>query len=64
MQLRRGLTEYFDFYNTQRTHQALDYQTPDDVYYGRTPCRLAASAGSTATASTELLPLRVRLRGV
>jgi putative transposase len=41
-QLRRGLTEYFDFYNTQRTHQALDYQTPDDVYYGRTPCRLAA----------------------
>ena len=41
-QLRRGLAEYFDFYNTQRTHQALDYQTPDDVYYGRTPGRLAA----------------------
>ena len=41
-QLRRGLAEYFDFYNTQRTHQALDYQTPDDVYYGRTQCRLAA----------------------
>ena len=41
-QLRRGLTEYFDFYNTERTHQALDYQTPDDVYYGRTQCRLAA----------------------
>ena len=36
-QLRRGLTEYFDFYNTQRTHQALDY-----VYYGRTQCRLVA----------------------
>jgi putative transposase len=41
-QLRRGLAEYFEFYNTQRTHQALDYQTPDDVYYGRTQCRLAA----------------------
>ena len=41
-QLRRGLAEYFDFYNTQRTHQALDYRTPDDVYYGRTQCRLAA----------------------
>jgi putative transposase len=41
-QLRRGLTEYFDFYNTQRTHQALDYQTPDDVYFAHTQCRVAA----------------------
>ncbi len=41
-QLRRGLTEYFDFYNAMRTHQALDYRTPDDVYYGRADFRLAA----------------------
>jgi putative transposase len=41
-QLRCGLTEYFDFYNARRSHQSLDYQTPDDVYYGRAQCRLAA----------------------
>ena len=41
-QLRRGLTEYFAFYIVRRTHQALDYQTPDDVYYGASERRLAA----------------------
>jgi putative transposase len=34
-ELRRGLAEYFRFYNAIRTHQALDYQTPDEVYYAR-----------------------------
>jgi len=27
-----GLTEYFVFYNTERTHQSLGYDTPDQVY--------------------------------
>ena len=27
-----GLTEYFVFYNTERTHQSLGYHTPDQVY--------------------------------
>ncbi len=27
-----GLTEYFVFYNTERTHQSLGYGTPDKVY--------------------------------
>ena len=32
-QLREGLTRYFDFYNTERRHSALDGQTPDAVYF-------------------------------
>ena len=31
-ELLLGLTEYFVFYNTERTHQALGYRTPDEVY--------------------------------
>lgn len=28
-----GLTEYFQFYNTKRGHQSLDYRTPTEVYF-------------------------------
>lgn len=31
-ELRRGLADYLVFYNTERSHQALDYRTPDEVY--------------------------------
>lgn len=31
-QLRRGLSEYIDFYCYERFHQSLDYRTPWDVY--------------------------------
>jgi putative transposase len=40
-ELLLGLTEYFDFYNTERTHQSLDYRTPDEVY------RTASGGGAT-----------------
>lgn len=34
MEAQRGLKEYFQFYNHERFHQALDYKTPAHVYYG------------------------------
>ena len=33
-QLRHGLGSYFPFYNEERPHQALGYQTPEAVYRG------------------------------
>jgi putative transposase len=32
-QLRQGLDQWFHFYNQERSHQALDNLTPDEVYY-------------------------------
>lgn len=31
-ELHAGLTSYFDFYNGERPHQALEYRTPKEVY--------------------------------
>ena len=31
---RQQITRYFEFYNHERPHQALDYRTPADVYLG------------------------------
>ena len=33
-QARQGLTKYFQYYNHERPHQALDYKTPAEVYLG------------------------------
>ena len=32
LSLYKGLSVYFDFYNIERTHQSLEYQTPNEVY--------------------------------
>jgi putative transposase len=31
--LKKGITEYIEFYNTRRFHQSLDYKRPDEAYY-------------------------------
>jgi putative transposase len=32
LSLYKGLSAYFDFYNTERTHQSLEYKTPNEVF--------------------------------
>jgi len=32
LDLHHGLKEYFEFYNHERRHQSLDYETPADIY--------------------------------
>ena len=41
---QRQLAAYFDTYNRRRLHQSLDYQTPDEVYFGVRTDELAAVA--------------------
>lgn len=33
-QAREGINKYLNFYNTKRPHQALDYRTPAEEYFG------------------------------
>ncbi len=40
-----GLNRYFSFYNDERLHQALDYQTPAEVY-GVAECSASGNAGT------------------
>lgn len=35
MMLIEGLEKYFEFYNTERLHQSLEYRTPESVYFGQ-----------------------------
>jgi putative transposase len=46
--VRQGLEEYFDFYNTRRPHQALEYRTPAEVY-GRGRSEAVHSSQNTET---------------
>lgn len=32
-ELRAGIKEYIDEYNSERPHESLGYATPDDIYY-------------------------------
>ncbi len=34
-ELKGGVKEYINFYNDERVHQSLEYQTPDEIYYSK-----------------------------
>jgi putative transposase len=63
-----GLTEYFIFYNGERHHQSLGYQTPNEVYrtgvgggasivdyFSKKKAEKAIQMGQRQSAVTELM---------
>jgi transposase InsO family protein len=41
---KRSLTEFFDWYNRRRPHQGLNWQTPDEAYFGQITAATAQAA--------------------
>jgi transposase InsO family protein len=41
---QRSLRAYFETYNRRRLHQALDYRTPNEVYFSTDPGPVALAA--------------------
>src|SRR6516225_5146358 len=41
---KRSLGEFFNWYNLQRPHQALDWRTPDEAYLGQSTAASALAA--------------------
>jgi putative transposase len=35
IEIRKNIKKYINFYNQERPHQSLEYQTPDEVYFGK-----------------------------
>ena len=54
-ELQAGLTNYFEFYNTERTHQSLNYSTPEHVY------KTATGGGTMKCLSHSSLLVRLRI---
>jgi putative transposase len=47
-----AITNYFNFYNTNRPHQSLNYETPESMYFGKTLQKIAPLSLSTLSTFT------------
>ncbi len=56
---RQGLARYLDFYNHERPHQALDYRTPAQVYFGKEVARELAIPSKSITVTHARHPNEV-----
>jgi len=50
-----SLDEYFRFYNTERFHQVLDYQTPSEVYYSTCPMNARRGRENAQRVTVEMV---------
>jgi hypothetical protein len=48
---RTSLTRYFRTYTTVRSHQSLEYRTPDEVYFGELAAATPVAAYMAMTAT-------------
>lgn len=60
---RERLASYFDFYNRERVHQALDYRTPNEVYFSVDSLERAGGAGcSKPSEASDAFGVRLALK--
>jgi len=53
-ELIRSLQHYFEYYNDDRPHMSLDYQTPAEAYHQNRQSLCVAEAQSERSEATEL----------
>ena len=62
-ELLLGLTKYFDFYNSERPHQALENQTPESVYKSASGRRAMIIEKFNKTAPEKDVPMIAENQG-